>query len=327
MNDRAAAMDPCPRAPRSRPRAVGRIAALLLALPVLGLSQTVATRPAFTFRGGVEVIRVSLSVTDHKRRLVRDLSASDFAVYEDGVRQQLSYFSPEPLPLSVSLLIDGSSSMGRSSKLQVAQRAGTRFVQMLRPEDVAEIVQFNDSMTVLQDFTSDRLALEAALRSTRASGSTGLRNAVYVTLKHLSRQGVPEAPRRRAIVVLSDGVDTTSLVDEDQVLELARQADAAIYVITLTVSQVEHARTLEKAGYFLGTLARVSGGEAFYPRTLGELEDIYARVSEELRSQYTLGYVSRSDRQDGRWRQIQVLSPSRRNLLLRHKLGYYPFRG
>jgi VWFA-related protein len=307
---------------------LGLVFAVLLAAPVASPPQTVTAARALTFRGGVEVIRVSLSVTDGKQRLVRGLSEGDFAIYEDGVRQQLAHFSPEPLPLSVSLLIDGSSSMGRADKLPVARRAASRIVEMLHPGDVAQVVQFDDRITVLQDFTSDRAALQEALRATRAAGSTGLRNALYVSLKQLRRQGGPEAPRRRAIVLLSDGVDTTSLVDEEQVVELARQADVGIYVVTLlTVSQFERERTLAKVSYFLGTLARVSGGETFYPRTLSELESVYGRVAEELRAQYTLGYVSRNERQDGRWRQILVRTPSRAKLQLRHKLGYYAIPG
>ena len=330
MSDRSAS-----HSARRRTRAfwraarLGLVLAVLLAAPVSSPPQTVAALPrAFTFRGGVEVIRVSLSVTDGRQRLVRGLAEGDFAIYEDGVRQEVAYFSPEPLPLSVSLLIDGSSSMGRADKLPVARRAASRIVEMLHPDDVAQVVQFDDRITVLQDFTSDRAALQEALRATRAAGSTGLRNALYVSLKQLRRQGGPEAPRRRAIVLLSDGVDTTSLVDEDQVLELARQADVGIYVVTLlTVSQFERERTLDKASYFLGTLARVSGGEAFYPRTLSELDSIYERVAEELRAQYTLGYVSRNERPDGRWRQILVRTPSRAKLQLRHKAGYYAIPG
>jgi Ca-activated chloride channel family protein len=324
VSDRAASSSRLLRALRA---SSGVAFAVLLALPAAGLAQTAARR-AVTFRGGVEVIRVSLSVTDHKQQLVTGLSEGDFALYEDGVRQELAYFSPEPLPLSVSLLIDCSSSMGKSNKLPVAQQAGSRFVELLRPEDVAQVVQFNDRVAVLQDFTSDHTALQAALRSTHASGATGLLNALYVTLKQLRRQGVPEAPRRRAIVVLSDGVDTTSLVDEDQVLELARQSDVAVYTVALlSLSQFERQRTWEKVSYFLSTLARVSGGEVSYPQTLRELDSIYGRVGEELRGQYTLGYVSRNERQDGRWRQILVRTPSRTKLQLRHRLGYYPFPG
>ena len=160
--------------------------AALVSLPVVGLGQTLAPRHAVTFQAGVEVIRLSLSVTDSEDRLVTGLGEDDFAVFEDGVRQNLSFFAQEPAPLSVSLLIDCSSSM--EDKLKVAQAAGSRFVAALRPEDVGLVAQFNQRLTVLEDFTADQAALQAALRSMQASGSTALHNALYVTLKELRRQ-------------------------------------------------------------------------------------------------------------------------------------------
>jgi len=299
---------------------IADLAALLGGSPHATPSQT-ASRRAYTFQGGVEVIRLSLSVTDEDHRLVRGLGEGDFAVYEDGARQALSYFSPEPLPLSVSLLIDCSSSMRPADKLPLAQAAGWRFVEMLRPEDEAQVVQFNDRVAVLEDFTADHRALRVALESTRASGTTGLLNALYDTLSQLRRQGRAQAPRRRAIVLLSDGDDTSSLVEEEQVLELARKADVAIYPIALRPS-LRNADA-RGPGSFLATLARMSGGETHFPRTAQELDSIYRRIAEELRAQYTLGYVSRNDRRTGLWRQITVRTPANAKLQVRHKLGYF----
>jgi Ca-activated chloride channel family protein len=199
------------------------VCALFLTTP--GLPGPDSRQPP-RFQSGVEVIRVSVSVTDEKDRYVSGLSEAEFAVFEDGVRQDLSFFTRDAMPLSVSLLIDCSASM--EAKMGAAQEAGVRFARTLREGDLAQIVQFSDRVQVLQDFSADRGALESALRSTRASGATVLYNALYVTLRELRAQGSPDAPRRRAVVLLSDGEDTASLATEDQVLVLARQAEIAI---------------------------------------------------------------------------------------------------
>lgn len=301
--------------------------AALVSLPVAGLGQTLVPRHAITFQAGVEVIRLSLSVTDSEDRLVTGLAADDFAVFEDGVRQNLAFFAREPAPLSVSLLIDSSSSM--RDKLKVAQAAGSRFVAALRPEDVGQVAQFNERLTVLEDFTADQAALQAALRRVQASGSTALHNALYVILRELRGQADPDAPRRRAIVLLSDGEDTTSLVDEERVLELARQADVAVYAIALLGATKQDRERLasREATHFLRVIARESGGEAYFPKSLSELNAVYERVAGELRNQYMVGYVPRNDRSDGRWHKIQVRTPSRTHLQVRHRLGYYSNRG
>jgi VWFA-related protein len=280
-----------------------------------------------TFQAGVEVIRISLSVTDGHNRLVTGLSQGDFAVFEDGVRQELSFFTRDPLPLSVALLIDGSASM--DEKLPVAQEAGVRFVKTLGPNDLAQIVQFNDRNAILQDFTSDHTALDAAIRRTRASGSTVLYTALYVALKQMRTQGSPDAPRRRAIVLLTDGEDTASAVDDEQVLELARQADVGVYVIAL---RTEHALERQRlaytqATYFLTAITRDTGGEVYFPSALSQLEGVYGRIAEELRSQYTIGYVSGNDRRNGKWRRIVVRTSAQQDLQVRHKLGYYAAKG
>jgi Ca-activated chloride channel homolog len=297
--------------------------ALTLAASVLDAGDPPATP---RFQGGVEVIRVSVSVTDQKDRYVSGLAQTEFAVFEDGIRQELSFFTRDALPLSVALLVDCSSSMNQ--KIGVAQEAGVRFVRALRPEDVAQIVQFNDRVQVLQDFTSDQAALEGALRSTQPSGATVLYNALYVTLKELRGQADADKPRRLAVVLLSDGEDTASLATEDQVMELARQAEIAVYAISLA-SDTPLARERDgqgRAKYFLTNLSRDTGGQVYFPNRLSDLDSVYSRIAADLRSQYTLGYVSSNALRNGRWRRIMVRTPDRESLRSRHKTGYYGSR-
>jgi len=289
------------------------------ALPVE--AQAPPRRPP-RFPAGVDQISISVSVTDGHDRHVDGLSEPDFAVLEDGVAQKLSFFTRDPLPLSVALLVDGSGSM--EPYLGEAQAAGERFIRRLGPGDLAQVVQFSDQMVVLQDFTADQARLLAAIRGTRASGATALYTALYVTLKQLGSHGTLEAPRRRAIVLLSDGEDTASLVTDEQVLGQARVADVGVYAIALRPATPRERERLSfmEATHFLDSLARETGAQVLLPGSASELDAAYARVAEELRTQYTLGYVSSNARRDGTWRRIVVRMPARGELQLRHKLGY-----
>jgi Ca-activated chloride channel family protein len=198
-------------------------------------------------------------------------------------------------------------------------------VKTLRPEDAAEIIQFSDRATVLQDFTADHAALEAAIRRTQAAGPTALHNALYIALKELGKQKKAGQLRRLAIVLLTDGEDTASLVTDEQVLELARKTEINIYAIRLATERAaDRLRpSFSQASYVLTALTRETGGQVFFPSQLNELETVYDRIAEELRTQYSVGYVSSNRRQDGKWRRIVVRVPERESITVRHKLGYY----
>jgi Ca-activated chloride channel homolog len=309
-------------------RRAAAVAALALA-PLLASAQAPprATPKPPTFEVGIEVINLNVSITDARNRYVTDLVERNFAVFEDGVKQELMLFSHENLPISLVLMVDCSASM--DEKLRVAQDAAVGFVKTLTPRDLAQVVQFNDRRTVLQDFTVDHALLETAIRRTEASGPTALHNALYVSLKELDKQKNSRELRRRAIVLLSDGEDTASLVTDDQVMELARKSEIAIYSISLRPSRPQDRNRLafSQAEHLLTTLSQETGGQVHFPNSLSELDSVYARVAEELRTQYTLGYVSSNKRRDGKWRRIVVRIPERDDLQIRHKIGYYAPRG
>jgi Ca-activated chloride channel family protein len=178
---------------------------------------------------------------------------------------------------------------------------------------------------VLQDFTSDLALLEAAVKRTQASGPTALYNALYVALKELARQKAAGELRRRAIVLLSDGEDTASLVSDERVLELARKAEIGVYAISLRPNRPRDRDRLafSQATHILTSLTRETGGQVHFPNSISELDAVYGKIAEELRTQYSLGYVSSNPRRDGKWRRIVVRTPTRDDLQLRYKLGYY----
>jgi VWFA-related protein len=298
--------------------------ALFLLTPILSAqAPTRASPQPPIFPVEIEVINLNLSVTDGRNHYVTDLKDKDFAVFEDGVRQELTLFTHENLPISLAVLIDVSASM--DEKLPAARQAAIRFIKTLRPQDSAEIVQFNDRATTLQDFTSDHALLEKAINSTQAAGPTALHNTIYIALKDLGKQKKAGELRRRAIVLLTDGEDTASLVSDEQVLELARKTEIGIYCVSLRPNRPQDRTRLafSQAEYLLTALSRETGGQVHFPNSLSELDTVYDRIAEELRTQYSLGYVSSNRRRDGKWRRIVVRTPERDDLQIRHKLGYY----
>jgi Ca-activated chloride channel family protein len=304
-------------------RARPALAALVLALPAALAAQTPRRPP--TFEAGIEVVNLHVTVMDGRNRYITDLKDTDFAIFEDGVKQDLSLFNHEDLPISLSLMMDMSASM--DEKLVQSQQAAVRFVKTLRPQDVASIVAFNDRINVLSDFTADQATLEKAVLRTEASGPTALHNALYVTLKELGKQKKAGELRRRALVLLSDGEDTASLVQDEQVMELARKLEIAIYAISLRPNRVQDRNRLSfsQAAHLLTVLSRDTGGQVYFPNSISEMDAVYDRIAEELRTQYNLGYVSSNRRRDGKWRRIVVRT--REELQVRHKIGYYAPRG
>jgi Ca-activated chloride channel family protein len=297
------------------------LAVTLAAAPTGARAQARAQPP--TFGTGIEIINLNLSVTDARNNFVTDLAQPDFAVFEDGIRQDLSLFTHENLPISMVLMIDCSASM--EENLKTAQDAAVRFTRTLRPQDLAQVVQFNDRTTTLQAFTNDLDALEGAIRRTEAAGPTALHNALYVALKDLTREKRAAELRRRAVVLLSDGEDTASLVTDDQVLELAKKSEINIYAISLRQNRPQDRarQAFSQAEYLVNALTRETGGRAYFPSSFGELDSVYDRIAEELRTLYSIGYVSSNVRRDGKWRRIVVRVPQREGLTVRHKLGYY----
>lgn len=305
-------------------------AALLLALvstsPPLCAQPGRSATPAPPVVGAeIEVVNLNVSVTNQDGGYVTGLAARDFAVYEDGVRQELEIFEHENLPISMVLLMDGSASM--TDKLKDVKAAARQFLRTLRPGDVGQLVQFSDRITVLQDFTPDLAKLLEAVDRADASGPTSLHNALYVSLKDLANEKRRSGSqlRRRAVVLLSDGEDTTSLVTDTQVLELARQTEINIYPILLRQNRpgAGNRPSFSQAEHLLTTLAHDTGGRHFVPNSISELDGVYAKIAEELRSLYTLGYISSNPRRDGKWRRIAVRIPAREDLRARSKLGYY----
>jgi Ca-activated chloride channel homolog len=297
-----------------------------LALLAVGLLTLVVAAPAAgqrgqRFKAGVEVVSLNVTVVDGANRLIRDLEQADFEVFEDGANQEISFFSKTQSPIALALLLDSSASM--EDRLQTAQDAATGFVQRLRAEDVAEVVDFDSRVEIRQTFTNDKAALEKAIRDAAAGGSTSLHHAIYISLKELRkiRASSAEEIRRQAIVVLSDGEDTSSILSYEDVLDQAKRSETAIYTIGLRPKD-NGSRGFKEAEFVLKQLAFETGGRAWFPDHIGQLAGVYEQIATELASQYTIGYASKNSRRDGAWRRI-VVRVKRENVTARTKQGYY----
>jgi VWFA-related protein len=279
-----------------------------------------------SFGIAVDMVDLDLTVMDGREHYVTDLRVEDVAVFEDGVKQELSLFKRDEMPLSVSLLIDASESMG--PRLAFARQAAGRFVRTLRDGDLAEVRRFNGRAEIVQEATSDPSLLEAAIQGIEVEGATALYNALYIVLKEKSKQRKADAaPRRHAVVLITDGKDTISTIGDEDVLKLARRAGVSIYSIGLPVpNELSWEVAGKQAVHFLTAASRETGGFAYFPGALSELDALYARIASELRAQYTIGYVSSNPRQDGAWRRLAVQTPGRAGLQLRYKLGYFAAR-
>src|SRR5688572_31114445 len=208
------------------------------------------------FRAGVELVSLNVTVVDSQGRYVTNLDQGDFAVFEDGSKQELSFFNRTNLPIALSLLIDSSASM--EQRMEHAQEAAIGFAKKIRAQDLAQVVDFDSRVEIKLGFTNKVDELESAIRTTAAGGSTALHNAVYISLKELAKVKAknPDEIRRQAIVVLSDGEDTSSLVSFAEVLELAKRSETAIYTIGLQPRETSPLRGLREAEFVLRQLAQ-----------------------------------------------------------------------
>jgi Ca-activated chloride channel family protein len=306
--------------------AIGSI--LIMTLAAGAAAQTPATgesAPPQVFRSGASLVALNVTVTDGKR-LVPDLRPDDFAVYEDGVLQHVQFFESKAVPIDLILLLDTSASM--SDKINVVHEAAIGFLRTLRGEDRGAVVTFGDNVNILEPLTSDHALLERAVRLAQPRGSTALNNALYVAMKQFARTAQQSGEvRRQAIAVVSDGEDTSSVIAFDDVLAMARKSGINIYTICLqnqySTARVETGRRyFSQSDYSMKSLAQETGAAAFFPQSVQELKGIYAGISDELSTQYSLGYAPSNARQDGRFRRIVVMLTGHPGFRPRARLGY-----
>jgi VWFA-related protein len=275
---------------------------------------SITRRVVLNYQIVVNRVVLNANVQDKNRRFVLDLKREDFRLTEDGTPQEILDFYVEQRPVVLCLLLDSSGSM--QGRMETVHLAAGKFVEALSPEDQALVIDFDEKVFLLQDFTRDAKLLKEAIDSTYAEGGTALYDAVFASYRKLK-----DVEGRKAIVILSDGEDTNSKFSYQRVLEAAKTNDTVIYSIGLGTSLLE----LGIRGA-LKELAEETGGRAFFPNRAEELQDVYRQLAEELKSQYYLTYAPTNDAWDGSWRKIRLEVTGRDGLEVRTRRGYYAVR-
>ena len=272
---------------------------------------TIVTRKlTINYREQVDRVLLTASVVDDDRKFVTGLTSADFRLYEDDAAQTISEFAQETRPITMAILIDTSGSM--REEIGTVQEAAKSFVETLRPEDRALIVDFDENVYLLQDVTADHAALQYAIEGTDAEGGTAIYDALFASYRKLGK-----IEGRKAVVLLTDGADTNSRFSYKKVLELTRTHDIVIYSIGLgaTVLDVAVRGSLKQ-------LADETGGRSYFPGSAEELKEIYQQIALDLRSQYAVAYSSTNRTADGSWRKIR-LETSAKGAKVKTRRGYY----
>jgi Ca-activated chloride channel family protein len=272
----------------------------------------------FTISVNVEMVALNATVRDGKGKLVPELVKEDFQVYEDGIPQQIEYFSREDIPVTVGLVVDNSGTM--HPKRPEVVTAALVFARSSNAEDQMFVVNFNENVSFglpgNMPFTDKAAQLESALSRTTPSGMTALYDAVAAALDHLKKSNWD----KKVLIVIGDGEDNASKQTLDHVLVMAGQSDAIIYTIDIfdENNTDRDPRTLKR-------LAKASGGEAFLPISAKDVTSICKRIAYDIRNQYAITYQPTNKKQDGSYRSIQVTAKARngKRLFVRTRPGYY----
>jgi Ca-activated chloride channel homolog len=271
----------------------------------------------YVFKKDVDEVLLHASVIDDHQHIVTDLPRDAFSVFEDGKPQNILSFRNEDIPVAMGILIDNSGSM-REKRAKVNQ-AALNLVRASNPRDEVFIVNFNDEYYLDQDFTNDLLKLKEALDKIDTRGGTALYDAVVASADHLKHNARLE---KKVLFVVTDGEDNASSENlELAVKQLQAEDGPSVYAIGI-LGEEEHPKRAKRA---LDTIAQRTGGIAFFPRTLDEVDSISKMVAHDIRNQYTIGYKPTNPRGSGGFRTVRVEAKSRRHskLLVRTKSGYY----
>jgi VWFA-related protein len=281
-----------------------------VALPVLDAQ--------FTLKVGVDLVNVLFTVRDERGRLVPGLGPEDLAVEEDGRKQAILHFARESeLPLTLGMLIDTSPSV-RPVFDEEKLTAIDFLDSVMGPKDLALVIGFDQTVTLVQDYTENLRLLKEAIDSLEIGGGTSIYDAIYL----VSEEKLAQEAGRKAVILISDGADTTSKLSSLEALVAAHQSNAVIYSIS-------HSRrgflSGGRGGGDPATLRKFSeetGGAVFFVDEREGFKEIFDQISRELRSQYSLAYVSTNTARDGKYRRIKII-PRDRSYTIQARKGYY----
>lgn len=270
--------------------------------------------PVFTL--DTKLVPLHVSVIDKNGKLITNLPQSAFKVFENNVEQPLKIFNREDVPVSMGIIIDNSGSM-REKRPKVAA-AALELIKESNPQDEVFIVDFNDVAYLDAPFTNNIKKLEQVLDKIDTRGGTAMRDAISMSIDYAKENGKKS---KKVLLVITDGNDNTSNETLEQLVRKARQSEVLIYCIgLLNDEEPREARAAKRA---LSELAATSGGLAYYPKSLSEVEAITPQIAHEIRNQYILAYTPLNAALDGTFRAIRVTVKAQGNPTVRTRNGYF----
>lgn len=275
-----------------------------------------------TFRAGVDLVRVGVTVIDHDGHPVKGLGPQDFAVEEDGRPQAIRYFAegdakgPAVAPVHLGLLLDTSESM--TDEIRFARTAVIKFLMAMPEAEDTTLVDFDTKVRVALYGPSDFPRLVERIRNRKPEGWTALYDAIGVYLDGASQQ-----VGRTIMLLCTDGGDTRSAIDFAETIKLLQASDVTVYAIGLLDRESTSLRNQQRVA--LQRIAETTGGKAFFPASVQDLDQVYAQILQEIHGQYSLGYISTNRKMDGSWRKlrIRVVKPGLTDVTIRARDGYY----
>jgi Ca-activated chloride channel family protein len=272
-----------------------------------------------------EMVQLDVKVVDASGKPIWDLTKNDFEIYEDKVKQEIESVSREEVPVSMGLVIDTSGSM--RTKLRIVTEAARGFIRRMRPVDETFLAQFKTETELLKGFTPDQSALEEALGDLYVNGGTALLDAIIASADHASQKG---NQRRKAIIVITDGVEKNSSMREKQVLQAMKEDEVQLYLVGFLDEKDSGGffglSANEKAKQLLIRLSEDSGGRAYFPKAVSEMPAIAGEIARELRMQYVISYYPRAGAphtSDYHSLRVVVNPKDKRKLIARTRQGYY----
>ncbi|SPE39073.1 von Willebrand factor, type A [Candidatus Sulfopaludibacter sp. SbA3] len=273
------------------------------------------TPPLTTFHSESDLVVLNVSVFDQSGNVAKGLPRSGFTVLENGVKQEIKVFRQEDVPISLGLVIDDSASM--KEKRDRVNSAAVAMVRASNPQDEVFVLNFNEDSQVTQDFTSNVKELENSLRTSHPMGQTAMRDALAVGLDHLRAHAKND---KKVLLVVTDGEDNSSIESQKRLVEAAQHIDAIIYAIGLLGA--EQPAAAQRAQADLDELTRATGGRAWFPADISEIQRITPEIAHEIRNQYVLGYTPTNTAEDGTYRKIHV-DVDVPGVMVRTRAGYY----
>ena len=273
----------------------------------------------FSFMVRVPSVTLDVVVADDRGRFVTGLAADDFEILEDGVPQEIRYFTADLTPVTSLLLLDSSASV--RSSLSAIQTAAYLFLRNMATADQGRVATFSEGVRFGPPYASDIWDQIPMIRAMRPFGRTALYDAILTSLQELSR-----VEERKALILVSDGEDSGpdakgSVSTREHALEGARLSEGAIYTVGYTGWSPEGGGRLNRD--FLDAVAEQSGGRSYYPDEIEDLSRHFRQIQHELHRQYQIAYLPSKDRKEGGWRSIDVKIKGRDDLLARTRKGYY----